>query len=133
MPERPRPPSRTSRSKNLFKPVRRGVGLAILNTRRPPPVTRVVVQTRVEIQKVAVECNGVLREDRKAEPKQRTCLACFENEIRASLQPCGHFVLCKSCTELLWDNGRKCPLCRSVSTSYQAVFLTESDNHSGGT
>ncbi len=41
-----------------------------------------------------------------------TCFVCVERPADAVLLECGHSGLCVECANVLWDQGRRCPLCR---------------------
>lgn len=47
--------------------------------------------------------------DKKASSLDSRCVVCYENEICIKIQPCNHFVVCKSCFNRL----NTCPMCRS--------------------
>ncbi len=47
--------------------------------------------------------------DKKASSIDSRCVVCYENEICIKIQPCNHFVVCKSCFNRL----NTCPMCRS--------------------
>lgn len=47
--------------------------------------------------------------DKKALSIDSRCVVCYENEICVKIQPCNHFVVCKSCFNRL----NTCPMCRS--------------------
>ena len=47
--------------------------------------------------------------DKKALSTDSRCIVCYENEICVNVGPCGHFIICQSCSNRL----STCPLCRS--------------------
>ena len=49
-----------------------------------------------------------------------TCSICLTNTKDCILEPCGHFVGCMQCIDLLPDC--KCPVCRTVCNYYIKVF-----------
>ncbi len=49
-----------------------------------------------------------------------TCSICLINSKDCILEPCGHFVGCMGCINLLPDS--KCPVCRTVCNYYIRVF-----------
>lgn len=49
-----------------------------------------------------------------------TCSICLTNSKDCILEPCGHFVGCMRCINLLPDS--KCPVCRTVCNYYIRVF-----------
>lgn len=61
--------------------------------------------------------------DKPATEEHRTCTVCMENEIRVSLQPCGHTVLCLKCSSELEHTKAPCPICRAEVTQRIKVFL----------
>lgn len=61
--------------------------------------------------------------DKPATEEHRTCTVCMENEIRVSLQPCGHTVLCFKCSSELEHTKALCPICRAEVTQRIKVFL----------
>jgi hypothetical protein len=50
-----------------------------------------------------------ITQDTKAASIQSRCVVCYENEICVNVGPCGHFIICQSCSNRL----STCPLCRS--------------------
>jgi hypothetical protein len=61
--------------------------------------------------------------DNPATEEHKTCTVCMENEIRVSLQPCGHTVLCLKCSSELEREKAPCPICRADITQRIKVFL----------
>lgn len=49
-----------------------------------------------------------------------TCSICLTKAKDCILDPCGHFVGCMSCINMLPDN--KCPICRSNCNYYVRIF-----------
>jgi len=52
--------------------------------------------------------------------KDRTCVVCLDREREVVLHPCGHYCLCKECS----DHLRQCPICRQ-QIEYTVYFETE--------
>jgi hypothetical protein len=52
------------------------------------------------------------------------CVICYENEIEAVLDPCGHASFCKECSKIIWRGKRACPLCR---VNIDALVFFEKD------
>lgn len=46
------------------------------------------------------------------------CVVCFEEKREVVIDPCGHFGLCKKCSQIL----RKCPICRCKINKGLTVF-----------
>ena len=61
--------------------------------------------------------------DNPTTEEHKTCTVCMENEIRVSLQPCGHTVLCFKCSTELKRDKAPCPICRAEVTQRIKVFL----------
>ena len=40
------------------------------------------------------------------------CIVCMDRPADAVLLECGHSGLCVECATVLWDQARRCPLCR---------------------
>jgi hypothetical protein len=47
--------------------------------------------------------------DVKAKSINSRCVVCYENEICVNVGPCGHFIICQSCSNRL----STCPMCRA--------------------
>ena len=43
-----------------------------------------------------------------------TCTICMEAPKELVIVPCGHFNMCKTCTESVMKTSKKCPFCRGV-------------------
>lgn len=44
------------------------------------------------------------------------CVICMENDNEVVMYPCGHFCMCKSCSDQIIKTTNKCPLCRKQIT-----------------
>ncbi len=53
------------------------------------------------------------------------CFVCWGREWDAILLECGHSGICVECAVKLWDETRRCPLCRQ---SFSAVMRVVSSN-----
>ena len=49
------------------------------------------------------------------------CFVCWGREWDAILLECGHSGLCVECAVKLWDETRRCPLCRQSFTAVMRV------------
>ena len=56
-----------------------------------------------------------------ADSDQNTCIVCLEQPANAVLLECGHAGICGTCASLLWEGGRRCPLCRELFAGVMLV------------
>ena len=59
------------------------------------------------------------------------CLVCMERPPDAVLLECGHGGVCVACAEVLWRQGRRCPLCRARFCGVVRILRGESDTVRG--
>lgn len=55
-----------------------------------------------------------------SQSEQFNCVICFTETRSVALQPCGHFVLCGTCSTKC---GSKCPQCRASITSRSTIYF----------
>jgi hypothetical protein len=53
------------------------------------------------------------------EKEKYICNVCYQNQKDCIIEPCRHFVGCKSCSTQL----NKCPICRGEIDSYITLFI----------
>jgi hypothetical protein len=58
-----------------------------------------------------------------------TCLVCMERPPDAVLMECGHGSVCSTCAVELWQQSRRCPLCRE---GFAGVMRLTSEADVGG-
>jgi hypothetical protein len=49
--------------------------------------------------------------------QQLDCIICFTNKRTHIIKECNHFLLCQSCAIQIFNNDKKCPLCRMDMTN----------------
>ena len=60
-------------------------------------------------------------EDENRELKHKmVCKACMEKNVEVTFLPCGHFVVCESCSKKI----KKCPICRKCIRGYLKTYLS---------
>lgn len=89
--------------------------------------------TTTSVQPPPVSSSSTTTADLQAEIKDRPlrpgvddedavgCKICFENRANTVLVPCGHQIVCRTCSQPLED----CPLCRTSITQKVYAFLPE--------
>eukprot|EP01079_Euglenida_sp_SAG-EU17-18_P000264 gene264-2387_t len=75
-----------------------------------------------EMKDIAAAIAASLQDVQAAKPRE--CLICMDQPRGSRLDPCGHYVLCAPCAEMLIASpDPKCPICRSdVSTMQPGTF-----------
>jgi hypothetical protein len=53
------------------------------------------------------------------------CIVCMERPLDAVLLECGHSGLCVECATVLWDQARRCPLCRRGFAAIMRIVARE--------
>jgi hypothetical protein len=53
------------------------------------------------------------------------CIVCMERPADAILLECGHGGLCVTCSTVLWDHARHCPLCRQEFAAIMRIVARE--------
>ena len=46
------------------------------------------------------------------------CVVCLTNECESVFAPCGHKCVCLECGKNIWENVKKCPVCREKLTDF---------------
>tara|TARA_B100001094_G_C18180068_1_gene800364 strand:+ start:1781 stop:2545 length:765 start_codon:yes stop_codon:yes gene_type:complete len=66
---------------------------------------------------------GIWKDDKfmKGVSDDELCIICFENKREIAFLPCGHFCICKKCSEKYEDN--KCLVCREKFRKTQQIFM----------
>jgi hypothetical protein len=54
------------------------------------------------------------------------CFVCMERPADAVLLECGHSELCVECATVLWNQGRRCPLCRQGFAAVMRIVERDS-------
>jgi hypothetical protein len=62
----------------------------------------------------------VLAQSNLKTTNSRTCVICYEKDIKVLLKPCNHLCSCIQCSNKLED----CPMCRERIISKEIVKLT---------
>jgi len=44
------------------------------------------------------------------------CVICMDHDREVVIVPCGHYCMCRGCSDYLTSTSRKCPLCRGSVT-----------------
>jgi hypothetical protein len=57
------------------------------------------------------------------------CIVCMEHPPDAVLLECGHSGLCVECATVLWDQARRCPLCRRGFAAVMRIVARDSEAH----
>eukprot|EP00291_Cryptomonas_curvata_P026865 CAMPEP_0172175416 /NCGR_PEP_ID=MMETSP1050-20130122/14214_1 /TAXON_ID=233186 /ORGANISM="Cryptomonas curvata, Strain CCAP979/52" /LENGTH=268 /DNA_ID=CAMNT_0012847513 /DNA_START=18 /DNA_END=821 /DNA_ORIENTATION=+ len=57
-----------------------------------------------------------------------TCIVCMERPSDAVLLECGHSGLCVECATALWDQARRCPLCRQSFAAVMRIVAREASS-----
>ena len=52
-----------------------------------------------------------------------TCVVCYGNKVQCIIRPCNHVCLCLCCKPLFESNSRDCPMCRTLISSIEQVYL----------
>lgn len=52
------------------------------------------------------------------------CIICFDVKPLCMCVPCGHFAICKACSQAVKEQTSACPVCRQAIQSVQEVFFT---------
>ncbi len=52
------------------------------------------------------------------------CVVCIERPADAILLECGHSGLCVQCATMLWNQARRCPLCRRGFAAVMRIIAT---------
>lgn len=63
-------------------------------------------------------------EDNKAEPGQKECKICMDNEVKVAFNPCGHMSCCISCSERIIKSTKKCPMCNTPTQSAIRIYIS---------
>ena len=53
------------------------------------------------------------------------CIVCMERPPDSILLECGHAGLCVGCATVLWDQARRCPLCRQEFAAIMRIVARE--------
>ncbi len=59
--------------------------------------------------------------------RDNTCFVCMERPADAVLLECGHSGLCVECATVLWNQGRRCPLCRRGFAAIMRIIACSAD------
>jgi hypothetical protein len=78
-----------------------------------------------ECVKYVLEAKRV-EESKKYKPREvGACIICEENEREYRFHPCGHFIVCSTCSEeMVTRRQTKCPLCRATIRSRELTYLS---------
>ena len=67
---------------------------------------------------------GTRRGDGDDEGLDQLCIICMDAPKSHALMPCGHFCLCRTCTQEHYSSrGSHCPVCRASVSSSQQIFI----------
>jgi hypothetical protein len=61
--------------------------------------------------------------DNEATEEDKTCIICTVNSVAVGLVPCGHAVMCMTCTTELLKEDPRCPACRKAINGTLQIFL----------